>query len=220
MDEKVFSRQLDILSPDEINKEIMIIGTGAIGSVTAFCLAKIGCKDLLLIDHDKVEIENVPSQLFKPEHVKTAKVLAIADTLIEYTETEPKVKEAKWDKETAPIMIIAVDSMKTRKEIYNKLKKNYMIELMIESRMSAERMRIYAGMPSDEDFQKFYEKTLYSDEEASPEKCTEKAIAYNTFVIGGIIASLVKKHFKDEKMPKELIFNLEDYSLYAGWPNI
>ena len=214
MKETSFHRQLDVLNPDQAKKKITIIGTGAIGSVTALCLGKIGCSNLKLYDFDKVETHNLPSQFFKPDQVGHSKVGAIAHTIENFTEVKAEVKDKKWDKEISPVMIVAVDSMKERTNIFNELKNKYMVELMIEARMGAEKGRLYPLKPSDPDAQKFYEKTLYKDEQASQERCTNKAIAYNTFIIGGLIASIVKKHFKSEKMPKELIFNLEDYLLW------
>jgi len=216
LDEKVFSRQLDIISPENLQKEILIIGTGGVGSVTALTLAKIGCSNLKLIDDDKVAIHNIPSQFFAPSQSGKPKVEAISETLEHFMEVKPEIINEKWSDETAPIMILAVDSMATRKEIYESLKGNFMVERMIEARMSAEKMRIYSIIPSDEDDQRKYEKTLYTDEEASEEKCTAKAIAYNTFIIGGLITSIVKKHLANEEMIFELIFNLEDYSFYVG----
>jgi len=214
LNETTFHRQLDILAPDDAKKGITIIGTGAVGTVTALCLAKMGCSNIKVFDFDRVEAHNLPSQIFTPEQIGLTKVEAIKDIVKDHTEIVLETVSKKWDEETvSPIMILAVDSMETRKNIYNKLKEKYMVELMIESRMGAENMRIYPLMPSDPKQQEFYEKTLYSDEEASDEVCTNKAIAYNTFVIGGLIASMVKKHLKKEKVPKELIFNLKDYAL-------
>ena len=212
LNETTFHRQLDILAPDDAKKTIDIIGAGAIGSVTALCLAKIGCSNINICDFDKVETHNLPSQLFSPDQVGMPKVTAIKDTILKYTDITVSETNTKWKDKISQIMILAVDSMKTRKEIYEQLNDKFNVELMIEARMGAENMRIYPLMPSDPEAQKFYEKTLYSDEEASQEICTNKSIAYNTFIIGGLIASIVKKHFKHEEMPKEIIFNLQDYA--------
>jgi len=212
LNETTFHRQLDILAPRDAEKEISIIGTGAVGSVTAICLAKIGCSNIKVYDFDKVELHNLPSQFFSPDQVGMPKVSAIKDTIKKYTDVNVSEINDKWKDKVSSIMILAVDSMKTRKEIYEQLKDKYMVELMVEARMGAENMRIYPLMPSDPSQQKFYEKTLYSDEEASQEICTNKSIAYNTFVIGGLIASIVKKHLKQEEVPKEIIFNLKDYA--------
>ena len=69
-------------------------------------------------------------------------------------------------------------------------------------------MKIYAVNPVDPVHQEFYEKTLYTSEEANDLPCTAQAIFYNSFVIAGLIGCLVKKYFKVEVMPKEIIFDL------------
>jgi hypothetical protein len=213
--ETAFHRQLDVFPPAKAKTPITLIGCGGIGSVTALCLAKIGCENITTYDDDTVETHNLPSQLFTPEQVGQLKVEALHKTVYAITDTattripyqfgESEGQEVSF----TPIMISAVDSMDVRQSIYNILKTRFDINLYIEARMSAESMRIYAIQPTNPDHQKFYEANLYSDSEASPETCTAKAIAYNTFIIGGLIASLVKKHMMGEEVPRELIFNLQ-----------
>lgn len=213
--ETIFHRQLDVLSPKDAKKSISIIGTGAVGSVAGLCLAKIGCSNIKLFDFDKVEMHNIPSQMFTPEQVGMPKVNALQSTIKQFTDIETETVSEKWNGETSQIMIIAVDSMKERKNIYEQLKEKYMVELMIETRMGAENMRIYPLTPSNPEHQKFYEKTLYSDKEASEEICTRKAIAYNTFVIGGLITSIVQKYLRQTVIPKEILFDLKNYTFLS-----
>lgn len=215
--ETTFHRQLDVFPPEKAKTSITLIGCGGIGSVTALCLAKIGCENLTLYDADKVETHNLPSQLFTPAQVDSPKVTALIDTIEHYTQIVPEANHTKFDEETnsfSPIMISGVDSMAARKEIYDLLKTRYDVNLYVEARMSAETMRIYAICPTNPDHQALYESTLYSDEEASPEVCTAKAIAYNTFVIGGLVSSLVKKHLMNEEVPREIIFDLKQLGFH------
>ena len=215
--ETTFHRQLAILPPDRAKTPITLIGVGGVGSVTALCLAKVGFENLTLCDDDLVEEHNLPSQLFKPDQVNKNKISAIYDTIKEFTTIEPTNVGTKWEgQEFTPIMISAVDSMAVRSAIWSVMKTRFDVELYIDARMSAEKMRIYAFNPADEAQQKFYEAQLYSDEEATEEECTAKAIAYNTFVIGGIITSLVKKHVMQEQVPREFIFDLQNYGLYKA----
>lgn len=212
-----FSRQLSILAPDSASTPVLIIGAGGIGSPTAFILAKMGVSNITVYDFDTLEIENVPSQLYHPGQVGQPKVIGLQETILQFMGTEIQAKPELWTgQETAPIIISAVDSMKARKEIYDILKDKMMVDLYIEARMSAEDYRIYCLRPSDTEHQTEYEKNLYPDEQASPEECTAKAIAYNTFVIGGLIGSLVKKKLKGEPVPHEIIGDLKTMAFYHG----
>lgn len=210
--ETYYHRQLSILPPDKATTPIILIGAGGVGSTTALALAKTGFSDLTVFDPDKVEAHNLPSQLYIPAQVNMPKVIALNHAINHFTTNNITAKAELWNGDTAPIMICAVDSMATRKEIYEALKSQYGVFFYVEARMGAELMRIYAGQPADPDFQKRYEKTLYSDDEANPAPCTARAIAYNTLVIGGIIASLVKHYAVGEPTPFEIIFNLANYN--------
>lgn len=218
MPETTFHRQLKILPPDRTKTPITIIGCGGIGSVTALCIAKIGFENLTLYDPDIVETHNLPSQFFHPNQINLNKAEAISNIILGFTSIITQFNRIHWDntQPTTPIIISAVDSMKIRKEIWDHMKTRFDVELYIDARMSAEKMRIYAFNPADEVEQKFYEAQLYDDEEANEEECTAKAIAYNTFVIGGIVASLVKKHVMHEELPREFIFDLQNYGLYKA----
>jgi hypothetical protein len=215
--ETTFHRQLDILPPDNAKKAITLIGCGGIGSVTTIALAKVGFENLSIYDDDIVEDHNLPSQFFFIGDKDKNKGEAVSNITDLLAHIKPAIHSYKWNEEHhsfSPIMISAVDSMNARKEIWPLIKNKLEVELYIDARMSAESMRIYCINPIDPDDQTFYEAQLYDDSEANEELCTAKAIAYNTFVIGGIVASLVKKHVMQQPKPKEFIFDLQTYGLY------
>ena len=81
--------------------------------------------------------------------------------------------------------------------------------------MGAEVCRILTVNPFDPDDVKWYEKTLFSDEEASEEPCTAKSVIYNTFTIAGFIASQVKKFARAQPFAREITFDLKNLILIA-----
>jgi hypothetical protein len=210
--ETTYHRQLTLLPPDRAQQAITVIGAGGIGSVLTLCLAKMGCGNITLYDDDVVEDHNLPSQMFDPEQLGEKKVAAVADTVEAFTRTVIKSIPERWDGTATPIVLSAVDSMAARQEIYDVLKTKYGVALYIDARMGAEMLRTFALQPADPDQQRRYEKTLYPDAEASEEECTAKAIAYNTFVVGGVVASMVKHFLMDQPYPREVIFSLADYT--------
>ena len=212
-----FHRQLDILPPSRAVTPIVVIGAGGIGSWTALCLAKIGCSNIIVFDPDVVEEHNLPSQLYTPEYIGKKKVEALKYIIKDMIDTTITERPEAWDGETvAPIVVSAVDSMKTRVEIFDKLKTRYGVALYIDGRMGAEILRLSTLRPADSEQAAWYEKTLYTDEESVDAPCTARAIAYNTLVIGGIISSLVKHFLVGEFVPREIIFSLSDYTLYVA----
>mgnify|MGYP001590153371 FL=1 len=211
--EPYYMRQATLL-PTTAHKPVTIIGAGGVGSMTSLVLAKMGSVNQTIYDHDTVEAHNLPSQLFRMGQEGMPKVAALKEN-VELLTIEPNItaKQMQWDGRSSPVVVCAVDSMATRKAIYEQLKTAYSVELYIEARMSAEMVRLYALRPCDPDVQNKYEATLYSDDEADPAPCTSRAVAYNTAVIAGLIGSLVKKHLMGEPVPFELILDLANYGI-------
>ena len=86
MDEnKKYSRQLDFVKPSELDIPIWIIGAGGIGSWTTLALSKMGCNNLVVFDHDKVELHNTPSQLYTSDQIGQMKTAALKETILKLT---------------------------------------------------------------------------------------------------------------------------------------
>ncbi|WP_043707281.1 ThiF family adenylyltransferase [Tenacibaculum ovolyticum] len=70
-----------VFSEKITNKKILIIGTGAIGSIVAHTLTKSGCKNIDLCDYDIKEPENVCRAEFQFANGLTGKVEELRSTL-------------------------------------------------------------------------------------------------------------------------------------------
>ena len=208
-------RQTDIVTPDEL-PAVTVIGAGGIGSFTLLALAKMGVRDLTVYDADKVEEHNIPNQLYRLDHVGRYKVDAVQDSVYGFTGVEiHRMGEMFTSRSmTRGVMISGVDSMQSRKEIWEKVKSvGLLVPLYIEARMGAEVSRIYSINPANEEQVRYYEETLYDDTQALAEPCTARAIIYNGFAIAALIANQVKKHAKSESLYKEIIFDMKTLTL-------
>ena len=208
-----FSRQTDIIHPDELGMTIDIAGAGGIGSWTAVALTRIGCVNLRVFDPDKIEEVNVPSQAYNFKEVGIDKVIALG---VKLAAINPEIsfsgscsKYSPTGRSLPNILILAVDSMKERKAIYGMVKNTDI--WIIDGRMGGEEFRIYTAKTKD------YAKCLdYSGEETKDIPCSAKAIAYNTMIIGGLIASQVKRIAKKERVAPLLIGDLKTPFLMEG----
>lgn len=202
-------RQLDILNPETIHDSITLIGAGGVGSPTALALIKMGVPDLTIYDPDIIEKHNIPNQLYSIESIGKYKVEALYEELKRHMTESQKIimKKRKWSPmEDMGIIISAVDSMDSRIEIWEEVKKSTS-PLYIDSRMGGELMRLYTvDLMGD---MSFYEKTLYSSKEADDIPCTARSIIYNVFILAGLIASQVKKYFQKELYKKEIIYDIK-----------
>jgi len=190
--------------------KVHLIGAGGIGSPTALALAKMGCPEIHLYDPDLIEEHNLPNQLFRLKDVGKAKVAALAKMCREFSDSRcvPHQCQITGKESLEGIVISGVDSMESRKAIWEAVKGNRKICLYVDGRMGGEVGRVIAVCPASPTDVRFYEDTLFSDEEAEPLPCTARAIIYNVFALASLIASRVKKHLKEEEASRDIVVDL------------
>jgi len=204
-----FSRQSDLVETEALETRITIIGCGGIGSFTALALAKMGCVHLTLYDDDLVEEHNIPNQLYRPGDVGQLKVERLADIIKSFTGTGIDARpERVQGQRLEGIVVSGVDSMEARRRIWDRsIRFKAAVSTYIDARMGAEVARIYTVRPTDPDDVRFYEKTLYSDEEALHLPCTAQAIVYTGFGIASLVAGQVKRVAVGDECKREIIFD-------------
>jgi molybdopterin/thiamine biosynthesis adenylyltransferase len=213
-------RQLDVLDPSKMaHTHITVIGAGGICSPTVLALAKMGVPSITVYDADTVEDHNLPNQVYKLTDIGKHKVDALKSIVREFTECSIEVHNEHYTGQALRpgIVVSGVDSMAARSAIMEKLRFSPNISLYVEARMGAQVSRIYTLNPcSYEDVEWYEGEQLYSDEDAVPEKCTEKAIIYNVFFISALIANQVKKFINGETYAREIIGDLASLTLMSG----
>ena len=206
------TRQLGIVNPNLLNISITVIGAGGIGSWATLALAKMGCSRLTVWDGDKVAPENIGSQLYGEKHIGRPKPEALASIISDLAVITIAPVNQVWNGQplNSSIVIVAVDNMKTRKTIWNKIKLTQTVQWYIEARMAQELIRLYTIKMTDQEGHALYEKTLYDDKKTDPIPCTERAVVYNTLACGSLITRQVKDIATDQmdSWPWEVIFDL------------
>jgi len=217
MDEnKKYSRQLDFVKPSELDIPIWIIGAGGIGSWTTLALSKMGCNNLVVFDHDKVELHNTPSQLYTSDQIGQMKTAALKETILKLTGQNiisVSTKFEDWDIQQTvnpKIIINAVDSLEARRSIWAMLKnvKPMPFDVFIDARMAGEFLRILCVSPLNDYSLNQYEKGLNSIVKPHEEICTARSIVYNVFSCAGIIANYVKRYVKGEPIEPQTQLDL------------
>lgn len=79
--EGIFSRTLGVLSKDIINKKVLVVGVGSVGSYISEQMIRSGVGNLILIDPDEVEYSNLSRTNYFVSDVGKAKVVALAGHL-------------------------------------------------------------------------------------------------------------------------------------------
>lgn len=222
MNKSTFLRQRDLVTPAQLDFPILIIGAGGIGSWATLALAKMGCSNLTVLDFDRVEEHNLPSQLYVPQQISFPKVNSLQILVNQLTGSSIRPIAQAFQEyvvngfQSYKIIICAVDSLEQRKEIWTLFKKTKTFkqsELYIDARMGGEVMKLIAVDLNNKESIKRYENGLASKTKPHHDVCTARAVIYNTFMCGGFIANMVKKFAKKEAIRPNLIFDIPSMSI-------
>lgn len=163
-----------------LDKDVLVVGAGGIGSWVTLCLARIGCR-ISLYDDDTIEIHNLGGQFLLMGDIGEKKVNSVYDLcgalcgeIIIYPEDSKYTNTSM----TNNIVISAVDNMATRKIIFEKWLDTYKDDqdaLFIDGRLLAEDYQVYGVTP---DGAEAYRATLFDDNDIPTEDCTFKATTH------------------------------------------
>lgn len=190
-----------IFNPMTWMHDVHVIGQGGIGSWLTIDLA-VGLRlpSLDLYDEDVPEDHNIGPQAFTQAHVDngTPKVIAIAETvqlLGSPTEVSSHVMRVGQDCGVAfsGIVILCVDNMKSRAEIWQLLRYNHQVELVMDARLAGDEFHLHTLDPCDPDQVERYEAWMHTDEEASVEPCAVRddmhsASAVRAFITHNLVS--------------------------------
>lgn len=199
----IYWRQLDIIRMDDLRTlPIVVIGAGSVGSFTVLSLAKMGAENITVYDDDKVEPHNLPNQFFRMKDVGKKKVVALAKIVEDFTGIKINTIAKRYeDQALQGVVLITVDSMASRKLVWNKAKMNPMVKMYVDSRMGAQVYDVQSFRPTDKDAIKYYEDAWYDDKDAMAERCSEKAIIYTVMVMANVLCNMVKKYIQGDAIP-------------------
>jgi len=182
-----FWRQLGVFDPNKFTKTVHIVGCGAIGSNLLHCLLRSGIGRIHVYDFDKVEDHNLPNQWFREEHVGKPKAEACKQLAKELGyDIEATVAKIETIESNEPgYIFMCVDSMKTRKDIFENAAKFNPTIRFIECRMAAEYGLVYYVNPVDPDQVEAWEAQWFPDNKEGIEEapCTVRAIATTAFML-------------------------------------
>lgn len=221
-----FTRQMNKFDRNKFKQDVHIVGCGATGSWVALVLSKIGVKNINLYDFDVIEEHNIPNQFFSTDQLGKNKALALKDNCDKFC-FEGEVNIRAFDKKVSGsdvksmrgVVFVLTDTMESRNDIFQSLKWNANVPLIIETRMGLEHGRVYSFCPFNKSHIERYSSTLYTDEDASLSACgASQSIAVTAMAIASrAVWKLVKYHLINEKrecsgdiMKNEVLLDFEN----------
>lgn len=199
-------------------KDINFVGIGSLGSFTAFLAAKmIGGAvqaEMTVWDFDTTEQHNALNQLYRKNDAgksKTGafknllKILAPGVILHERSERVSRTSELHG------VVVVLVDSIKARQEIFQACVYRADIPLYIEARSGLDGAVVYALDPRDPDGIRRYEQTLL-EHEGVQAPCANQNTIPNLWHVAAAIGEILAR-FYSRKIPRsefvQIIINTE-----------
>jgi len=205
-----FIRQQDAVDMRKLSfLKVTLIGAGSIGSTTAVWLGKMGITNLTIYDDDLVEEHNWSNQLYSEADIGRYKCEALWNLMEQFCGFTPDVILHRYaDQPLTEIVISAVDSMASRKAIWQSVKKQPQVQLYIDARMGLETLIVHSVRRSS----RKYAKSLHTDSDGLQEPCTARTICYTPLMASAVICNLVKRYVNSEEIPQQIVLDLGTYT--------
>jgi molybdopterin/thiamine biosynthesis adenylyltransferase len=207
-----YARHLGIFNPHRLQLSASIIGCGAIGSFVSIGLAKMGVVDQMLFDMDQVEIENLPVQLHSREHLGLNKAEATkAMIALLAPEGDSKVSAfGKWEGQSlkSDIVVAAVDDLEVRKAIWEGVRYDSAVKILLDARIGGQMAKCYAISPTSPEDIKLYDKTFpKGDMKGADLPCTERGVLDVSMFTSAVLINQMRRYIVSHEKESYLAFN-------------
>lgn len=184
------------------NANVLILGCGAVGSVVAPMLQRMGVRQFTLIDGDDVEDHNLNRQLFSKMHVGKNKAIALAaqmrgiDPEVSVEVVPNYVQADELDLAKFTHLIFAADTLYLEGQVYEKLRKMERPPAFISPRMNGYLLEMFTYIPGVVEPKGIYFATKPDKDYGAGASCTGpkvepakiSAIATTTNILCGLAA--------------------------------
>lgn len=205
-------------APWFVQHDIIIGGTGGIGSWLALLLARCG-HTLYLYDNDIVELQNMGGQLYSRDHIGRRKTAAVRDICSKFANNESVSEMGLYEASsmTSNIVFAAFDNMKSRKLLAENWYK-YQVEkakqrakdklpvpedevnVFIDGRMEAESSIIYC-IDSPAKYKR-YMAEFFDDTEVPNAPCSFRSTSHNPAILAGNMVSVLNNILTNKRYKK------------------
>lgn len=144
----------DVFQPEKATARIHIIGCGAVGSLLAETIARMGFTNITLYDFDVVCSHNIANQLYVESDVGKLKVDALAERLLAINpdlKSNLKLKKEGYTNQIlSGYIFLCVDNIDLRRQIAEANRLNPNIRFVTDFRMRLWDAQIFASDWTDE----------------------------------------------------------------------
>ena len=194
-----------------IHETVTVVGLGGIGSWVAHAVARAGCSRLVLCDPDAVEAHNLENQNYEPQHIghlKTEATRRAIEKIRRWHHRRGHVMAVQCvseriGAEACPrgIVIVAVDTVEARREIFDACRYTPAVSLYIEAGAAAHQGVVRAFVPHNKDHVEVYEELLKAYSVDGPAPCVTPSMEGQ---FSAVILHWVRRF--EEKRPPVLFY--------------
>jgi hypothetical protein len=161
-------------------RPVTVIGAGAVGGYAVLGLAKLGIPRITVYDHDHVESHNVPMSVYGPDDLARLKVEALRDIVRAGTGTVIETRPRRYEGERLEgAVVCCVDTMEARQAVWKAVELQPDVNILIDTRVSAELVWVFAVDPCDpDDAERYRHHLAYSTKETAAPMCGSHGVVY------------------------------------------
>lgn len=178
--------------------KICIMGAGGISSWTAMALSRVNPFSIDVYDNDIVSIYNISGQFYGSSNVGGYKSIELTRNVNMFSPDTNMIPHNSriYDGSSIigipDVVVSGVDSMRSRKNIYNAFRNIGFSGLYIDGRLSADTLQVISFMFGDMESRKRYERDfMFDDYMADPTICSFKQTTYMSMMIASVICNIV-----------------------------
>lgn len=214
------------------NVPIHIIGAGALGSRIWLNLVEIGLTKISVYDFDTVEEHNLANQIFMHRHIGSPKVEGLRDYFTLKTGKpvpdcmqffNQKITSISHLNPLAGIVILAVDRMDTRDDLFNQMTLFRDLFLLIDVRMASSYGNVFTVQMGNMREKLLYQDSIIHDDEAEVSSCgTQISVSPTASTIAAtavwqlmnVLETSAARSHRINLFMQPFIAKAEDYSYY------
>lgn len=173
------SQQFNLFDPDNAN-QVTVYGAGSVGSQLVSMLARIGVDKIAVWDADAIDSHNIAPSYFGLDNFGEYKVDALKENILRDTGVMIEANRAFYDgSRPKGTVCVCVDTMRARQEIWEKVKMNIHVDLLIDTRIAEHFIQLFVVRPAHRRDSDIYEQYLaYRDQDSAQQMCGRHSIIY------------------------------------------
>lgn len=186
-------------------RPVTLIGAGGVGSLIAVQLGKMGVRDLEVFDDDFVASHNIPVSAYGLQDIGKTKVEALGQRLKDECDLEIVRHAHRWtpNESLRETIVMCVDKMDERHAVWEACKRDPLVDLLIDTRVAAEFIRIYAIDLTDREAVAEYARSVrYASSEAAHTQCGQHGIAHVNGLAASVAVGMLTARWMRGEIPK------------------